>query len=221
MEYSPKAALHLAELSLLVYKSKFLIQEHMKALTNTWMFISNEETKVLLLEMPEFNIVVFTGTELHDWRDFKTDLDFDFSKGSYGKVHDGFLKSLGNVWDTVLNFVDANDLPIIFSGHSSGGSLALMGALRLSERTQAVYTFGQPRTGNAKFARAVDMFLYGRYFRIKGILDFVPTIPFAFLGYKHAGKKIKMKPERSAWFDENRGHAMWKYYNMAKKAAEK
>lgn len=78
-------------------------------------------------------------------------------------------------------------LPIWVSGHSLGGALAILLALRLrteiaqrnSQSTVAsIQTFGQPRVGNKAFAASVDAIFTGRYFRSINHRDIVPRVPF-------------------------------------------
>jgi triacylglycerol lipase len=70
------------------------------------------------------------------------------------------------------------------TGHSLGGALAMLAANELFSRAErgaapiaGVYTFGQPRVGNAGFRDAYDTLLKGRTFRIVHGDDVVPRIP--------------------------------------------
>lgn len=72
--------------------------------------------------------------------------------------------------------------PVWITGHSLGGALATMAAARLigdgvlePEEIAGVYTFGQPRVGDAAFAH--DYALAGRHFRVVHDNDVVTRVP--------------------------------------------
>ncbi|KAJ7450088.1 lipase [Mycena galericulata] len=84
-------------------------------------------------------------------------------------VHTGFLKAYNNVVDDVLSIVKAQlaDYPtyrVIVTGHSLGGAIASLAApslkIALPDAAIKLYTFaddpGQPRVGDAKYARFVE-----------------------------------------------------------------
>jgi len=209
-----------AYISKLMYSPEPTVRSQLTNYDNVTL-IFKEETEVLMFTTENENIIAFTGTEIRDIRDFKTDLDFDFDKGRYGRVHGGFLESLDNVWDDIISFVSKNNFPIIFTGHSSGGALANIAALRLNKRVQMLYTFGQPRTGNKKFVKASDFLLPEKYFRITIAGDYVTHLPPYIFGFRHAGERVHFKSDECWLMDKNRGHAAWKYYNLIQKRVGK
>jgi hypothetical protein len=93
------------------------------------------------------------------------------------------------------------------TGHSMGGAMAMITALRMAkflERPPVVYTFGQPRTGNAAFGRLVERHLF-KLIRLVNAADPVPNVPRCDFsangsclstetGYYHAGMEV--------WFPE-------------------
>jgi hypothetical protein len=70
--------------------------------------------------------------------------------------------------------------PLFITGHSLGGALAILCA-QLLERNgitaQAVYTFGQPRVGDCKYAAAYNALLGAKTFRLVYENDLVPHVP--------------------------------------------
>lgn len=77
---------------------------------------------------------------------------------------------------------------LVVTGHSLGGSLAILGTADLKSVFGAVdftYTFGQPRVGNTAFA---DWFQssHPNTFRLVDYADIVPHVPPSNLGFVHS-----------------------------------
>ena len=113
------------------------------------------------------------------------------------RVHAGFLAAV----DAVLPGLVARLLPdnrdkrtlkpILLTGHSLGGALAVLcGFFLIRENfpVHSLYTFGQPRVGNRPFADAYAALLGPRTFRLVNQNDLVPRLPGWLLGYRHAGQ---------------------------------
>ncbi|MFL5282876.1 MAG: lipase family protein [Rhodopila sp.] len=150
------------------------------------------------------SILTFAGTEpssLADWI-----LDFSIHMNVDG-VHDGFEKGVGVVWDTISRTLDADGPAaadkVLITGHSLGGALAAVAALRLAkhhvvdlDRLLGVYTFGMPRIGNKIFTqeyRAVsNAGLADRTYRIVHGVDIVLQVPpsEAPFGFRHIGSML-------------------------------
>ncbi|KAH6803936.1 hypothetical protein C2S51_032183 [Perilla frutescens var. frutescens] len=169
---------------------------------------------------PKTIVVAFRGTEPFNVEDWSTDIDISGYKlqGIKGRLHRGFAKALGlgddhdhdHAYATITRVVmehlkKMNDTRtrVIVTGHSLGGALAVVFAaalvmhdhIQLLERLDAVYTFGQPRVGNAEFGEFMEeqFRLYGvDYCRFVYNNDFVPRIPpdNSLFMYKHFGKCI-------------------------------
>ena len=150
-------------------------------------------------------VVSFRGT-LYDvnWA-----INSDFSQVPYPLcagclVHRGFYNAWLVLLQGILDAVEAL-LPrvtargptimrtVLVTGHSMGGALAVHAALQIVKTLQVdsvrVYTFGQPRTGNAAFVShaAANIATHNHsYFRVVHAADLVPHVPPRFvLGYLH------------------------------------
>jgi hypothetical protein len=127
------------------------------------------------------------------------------------KVHTGFLEDFNAIKDAVITQVrkcmgsrPASTRPtfpgVFITGHSLGGALAILCALecwRQALPVSGVYTFGQPRVGNAAFAALYDRtrmingpVLRDITFRVVNQNDIVPRTPGLLLGYRHGGTEL-------------------------------
>lgn len=111
-------------------------------------------------------------------------------------VHSGFWKALGRVFDPVVEClekleVDANVNYLLIAGHSLGGAMANLAALRIPPRfgERAVITFGMPRAGCKHWGRAFEARCPAAV-RVVHDLDDIPSLP----GYpfKHCGKLVHL-----------------------------
>lgn len=167
--------------------------------------------------------VTFRGTEPFNANDWITDCDISWCKltGIEGRVHCGFIRALGIIHNTndhpqkpqgayttitqVLNshFKTDKETRLVVTGHSLGGALAILFTaalvmhheIRVLERLEGVYTFGQPRVGDAAFGKFMEekFKYYGvEYNRFVYSYDIVPRLPFdsSALMFKHFGRCI-------------------------------
>lgn len=90
---------------------------------------------------------------------------------------------------------EAANRPVAVTGHSLGAALATLCAADLALRHRfadlRVVTFASPRVGSAEFARAFDKRV-PRCWRIVNEPDAVPALPFAGMGYHHAGRPVRV-----------------------------
>jgi len=109
-----------------------------------------------------------------------------------GQVHQGFCNYYLSLVDEGMDVAIADALAdaqktgdkfdLIFTGHSLGGAAAAIASLDAKHRMKVeanrtlLYTFGEPRTGNADFASNLSTVLNNTY-RIVNGKDFVPHLP--------------------------------------------
>ena len=93
---------------------------------------------------------------------------------------------------------------VIVAGHSLGGALAALTALRISTElgadVDAVYTFGMPRPGDPAFAELYNRQLGPNTYRLVHGEDVVPTVAPSELGFRHLGRFLPC--ERQGRFDK-------------------
>jgi hypothetical protein len=150
-------------------------------------------------------IVSFAGTDPLKINDWITDFN---AFPSLADMHTGFAEGLDRVWPQIKPAIEnppANEGKLFFTGHSLGGSLAILAAERatreLKTNVTAVYTFGSPRPGGPTFAAAYPGTLGDNTFRLAHGADLVATLPPS-LGilFRHVGCALICKSGGS--FDE-------------------
>jgi hypothetical protein len=140
-------------------------------------------------------VVAFRGTlpiDTTDWNKFIDSIDDWVHDGeavlvevpyAAGLVHQGFSAALESLWSNVVAAVRsalaATHLPVVVTGHSKGGALATLAALRLRSEgvtlPVAVYTYGSPRVGDTPFSNAYDAVI--SQWRFENNNDLVPHLP--------------------------------------------
>jgi Lipase (class 3) len=140
-------------------------------------------------------VVAFRGTEpinTTDWDDFiesvedwVQDGEADLVSKPYapGLVHRGFSDSLETLWSGVSAAVSqklaAKTLPVVVTGHSKGGALATLAAIRMRGESVAtplgVYTYGSPRVGDTPFSTSFNAVI--SQWRFENDNDLVPHLP--------------------------------------------
>ncbi len=102
-------------------------------------------------------------------------------------MHEGFNRQLDGVWDKVTGALKTVNGPLFLAGHSLGAALAILAGARLGGDgvKRAVYAYGSPRVGDAKFVKNYPPNV--TVHRIVNDNDAVTVLPPAFLGYEHVG----------------------------------
>lgn len=117
--------------------------------------------------------------------------------GASARFHQGFVRAIGDIWEPLLETIEAerkkNERPIWLTGHSLGGALALLAAWLLRRKFIAVhqvYTFGGPMIGNNEVVKAFAREFPEKIFRYVNSPDPVPKLPTISLianHYEHCG----------------------------------
>src|SRR5262245_60637873 len=131
-------------------------------------------------------VLSFRGTEPTHLRDWITDAEFRKRDWHGARVHRGFANAIDSIWPKIHAQLSTIQDPasglhnLYLTGHSLGGALAQLCAQRLHDTgtfISGIYTFGQPRVGNARFATNYDAVLRSKTFRLVHEQDIVPRLP--------------------------------------------
>lgn len=134
---------------------------------------------------------------------------FDRFPGYNVYVHRGFEKTIEAIYEDLhheikrlLDFYEdegyGDIVKVKGTGHSLGGALAHLSAVALAQDGIDVelITFGSPKVGNGNFARLSDE-LVPEHFRVVNYREFASRVPFAFMGYAHAGTEVYFEHDGS------------------------
>ena len=188
------------------------------------MFINDEKTDVqcFIRKIGNKLVVTFRGSDsLKDWiTDFtfwKKVVPYDDASPEI-RVHTGFInayKSPG-IREKIQNFVTDDIEKIRITGHSYGAALAVLCAVDLQynfgDRDYEVALFGCPRVGNAAFKRSYNKRVF-KTLRFEYEHDIITKVPFAILGYRHVGAKIKIGRRGLYKVFSMRYHKLQRYYS--------
>ncbi len=196
-------------------------------------------TNLLMADIGDAIVLAFRGTK--DARDWLTDVDFLKCRMRIGEcsrldrnglvarstrtkieVHEGFWRAANSLLPKIIGCLNRPDAgsapkPLLLTGHSLGGALAVLAAFNLLEAgfvIRAVYTFGSPRVGNAAWRKAYhsaggcrqvaghnrpigrstqSRSLGAKTFRLAAAGDLVPLLPGLVDGYRHVGQEVFLK----------------------------
>jgi hypothetical protein len=134
-------------------------------------------------------VLVFRGTSGFDnWlANLKV---FQSPWESGGLVHSGFKAIFLEIRDELEAVLRSIAAPMIFTGHSLGGALAVLAASLW--RPMATYTFGAPRVGDAVFRNSLSRL---SIFRITNERDIVPSVPPSRIPFEfcHIGESVQFQ----------------------------
>lgn len=196
---SEKKYTSLLFLSKLVYLSDDDIYRTLESLGAVKVKLAAKDSaEAIYIEFPDTDVLVFRGTEpskAEDWRTILSFVSHPFVTGV--SAHKGFVSSARALYqqlEMVLHIRDPSR-PLIYSGHSMGGAIALLFAL-FAEPTYIV-TYGQPRVFH-KSSVLPEVYSRVEITRLKTTYDFVPSLPMQWQGYYHIGKEILLPFKFSA-----------------------
>jgi len=183
--YDPANAAFLAGLAAAAYQP----QSQFADWKTTVVASTATDTSVLIAGDGADCVVAFRGTQ--DLRNWLTDLDCAYTQFGNVRIHRGFHQALASVrQDLAAEIAAAPYQRLWLTGHSLGGALAMLCALAWEGAVAGVYTFGQPRVGDAAFCARYDSALKGRTFRVIHADDIVARIPWLLGAYRHAGHEV-------------------------------
>ena len=166
--------------------------------------------------------ITFRGTDLaREWISnlafCKKTIPYDNEKSKI-RVHTGFLnsyKSLG-IRDKILESITRETHYVRISGHSRGAALAVLCAVDIQYNFPAcdieVMLFGCPRVGNKAFVKSYNKRV-DKTVRIENGNDIVTKLPFAFMGYRHAGARLHIGAFRFPVSFSANDHYPHEYYS--------
>lgn len=141
--------------------------------------------RAYIAEREEFVIVAYRGTtdpfEYVSNATFITEDVPEYEEGA--RMHLGFWHAHSVSRDEVQDEIKAlggDSKPVIFTGHSRGGVMAALQAsyfITNGGDVPFIYTFAQPRLGNAQLSMALDNQFGDRYYRMDYVTDVTPKVP--------------------------------------------
>ncbi|MGI9623087.1 MAG: lipase family protein, partial [Acidimicrobiales bacterium] len=154
--------------------------------------IENDGAQAYVLQSESDCVVVCRGTERTEWNDVRASLDFfTVPAATRGRVHRGFDREVDDLWPTIEPELAATTKRLWFTGHSLGGAMAMICALRCRAeyrevQVEELYTFGSPRVGTDRYVRSGEL----THIRWVNNNDIVARVPPPFFGYRHAGELV-------------------------------
>jgi predicted lipase len=166
--------------------------------------------------------IVFRGSDTpQDWKTnltfWKKTIPYDNTKTKI-RVHTGFLNAYkqSEVRERILESITDSTNYIRISGHSQGAALAVLCAVDVQynfpDKDIETVLFGCPRIGNKAFALSYNKRV-DKTVRVENGNDIVTKLPFAVLGYRHAGAKMHIGTPRLPLVFRAHDHYPHEYYS--------
>jgi pimeloyl-ACP methyl ester carboxylesterase len=154
------------------------------------------DTQFIVKKTDNHIIIAFRGTE--SVQDAINNLKYQTR--DIGGVHSGFAENFASVRADLDKILDnRKDREVIFCGHSLGGALAVIAYGTYSQLNISCrcVTFGAPRVFGAEAAstegspaHGIDKSKITRYIHSRDPVTYLP--PWV-MGYRHVGRKVKLK----------------------------
>lgn len=172
-------------------------EDHLTSVCHDTKFIECKatDTQLYILSNKHEQIVVFRGTEAtganeSTLKDIKTDLKIGLRNG----MHQGFKEAYDSIAEELNKHLKYHT-PVMFTGHSLGGALAIIACSMSTHPRKSCITFGAPRVFNDTQAGIYDEFLGDNTLRYENEYDPVPYLPPYSMGYRHVGVCVKLNGE--------------------------
>jgi triacylglycerol lipase len=200
LPYDDRTALELATIAFLAYDDPATAVQQMRDRGfEQFHYFDRGDTEAFLVGNAERLVLIFRGTEPLHVQDWITNAQVAKVQACGGRVHSGFWRGCQDVWSEIETEVQrmrrtyATPPPLFLTGHSLGGSLAILVAAQLQlcgHQVDGIYTYGCPRIGDRQFAMQYNRRLYNCTFRLVNHRDIVSQVPPAEMGYTHVGQLI-------------------------------
>ena len=143
-------------------------------------FLRARDTELFIIDAGDVRVVAFRGTEVSrdfSWTDIRDNAKIGMIRVSGLAVHRGYHAALAAATEPAAELIEALAPPVIYTGHSLGGCLATLAAVRWMPPA-AVYSFGAPKVSG----RILGDVLAGLgipVFRVVYANDIAPKHPLA------------------------------------------
>ena len=179
-----------AEVCKIVYSDEDIVHNYLKSNKIAYTdlrFFSYDNAQAYGIDMQDYMIVAFRGTQGAQFKDILADIKaWPSESETQGNVHSGFKTDLDKVYPQIIKWLGKGyNKRIIVTGHSLGAAMATICASRFHAHGAdlALYTFGSPRVGNREWA---EQFNDIEAYRFVNNNDIVCQVPSA-LYYTHVG----------------------------------
>lgn len=204
-------------LSFLAYNEPEVVRAQLSAWgydTSTFSWVQDRDTdsQGFVVADRQGNVyLTLRGTE--SGTDMRTDANALLIAAAWAShIHDGFAGAIESLWPQISEGIAkaqqtaGKDGQLFITGHSLGGAMAELAALRLALQPGAVdpskvqvYTLGAPRIGDEAVARQYNALLPTTYRMVNqdpGLTvshqDPVPNVPPHAIGFRHVGNLVRV-----------------------------